>query len=106
MVYIRKIKAVLSTPQFDAWLRRLKDTQGKARILARLRRFSLGQGGDIKSVGGGVFELRIHTGPGYRLYLMSRSDYVILLLAGGDKTTQNRDIKAAKTLALQYGKKS
>ncbi|ASK36561.1 addiction module protein [Alcanivorax sp. N3-2A] len=93
-------------PQFDEWLHRLKDAQGKARISARIRRVSLGNIGDIKSVGGRVSELRIHAGPGYRVYLTYRGQEIIILLVGGDKSTQNKDINAAKALAQQYQEES
>ncbi|KYZ87439.1 addiction module protein [Alcanivorax sp. KX64203] len=96
------MKTILTTPEFDAWLRRLRDKQGKARVNARIRRVALGNLGDIKSVGGGVSELRIHTGPGYRVYLTIRGLEVIILLVGGDKSTQSKDIKAAKALADRY----
>ncbi len=96
------MKTILTTPEFDTWLRRLRDKQGKARVNARIRRVALGNLGDIKSVGGGVSELRIHTGPGYRVYLTIRGLEVIILLVGGDKSTQSKDIKAAKALADRY----
>lgn len=67
-VYTGQPVTVFATQQFDDWMGRLKDAQGKSRIAARIRRISLGNMGDIKSVGGGVSELRIHTGPGYRVY--------------------------------------
>ncbi|MCH2558154.1 MAG: type II toxin-antitoxin system RelE/ParE family toxin [Alcanivorax sp.] len=102
MVYIDPIESVLSTPGFHHWLRGLKDAQGKAHILARLRRLSLGNPGDIKQLGGSVYELRIHTGPGYRIYLTRRNKGILVLLAGGIKATQRKDIRAAQSLARQY----
>jgi len=95
-------KPILATPQFNHWMRRLKDTRGKARISARIRKVSLGNMGDIKPVGGRVSELRIHTGPGYRVYLTVRTSDVVILLVGGSKRTQDKDIKVARAMARQY----
>jgi putative addiction module killer protein len=89
----------LRTEEFDAWLRALRDQVGKARILARLRSAQLGNLGDCASVGGGVFEMRVHVGPGYRLYFAHRGNAVYWLLCGGDKGSQARDIGAAKAMA-------
>lgn len=102
MVYVFKMKTILTTTQFDDWLTRLRDKQSKARINARIRRLALGNPGDIKSVGGEVSELRIHAGPGYRVYLTVRGFEVIILLVGGDKSTQSKDIAAAQALAKKY----
>lgn len=87
------------TETFDAWLKGLRDPRGKARILARLRSVEAGNLGDIKAVGDGVSELRLHTGPGYRVYLTRVGTVVFVLLCGGDKSSQARDIKTAKALA-------
>ncbi len=106
MVYIGDIESILTTSRFEDWLRGLKDGQGKARVLARIRRLSLGSTGDMKSVGKGVYELRIHTGPGYRVYLTMRGQEVVILLTGGDKGSQSRDIEAARALAKQYQEES
>ncbi|MBN9132775.1 MAG: type II toxin-antitoxin system RelE/ParE family toxin [Nitrosospira multiformis] len=81
------------------WFTRLHDIQAKARINARLRRAELGNFGDCKLIGGGVLEMRIHYGPGYRLYLTRRGQQTFILLAGGDKSTQMQDIKVALQLA-------
>ncbi|MBG14562.1 MAG: type II toxin-antitoxin system RelE/ParE family toxin [Alloalcanivorax venustensis] len=105
-VYTGQPVTVFATQQFDDWMGRLKDAQGKSRIAARIRRISLGNMGDIKSVGGGVSELRIHTGPGYRVYLTLRGQEVVILLVGGDKSSQSKDIKSAKALAKQYQEES
>lgn len=94
-------KTILTTDVFDAWFTALRDKQGKARIAARLRRVEQGNLGDVKPVGEGVSELRIHSGPGYRIYFMQRGQEVIILLAGGDKDTQAKDIKTALELARQ-----
>ena len=90
---------VLLSDQFDKWLTKLKDVRGKARILARIRSAELGNLGDVKSVGKGISEMRIHYGPGYRVYFTRRGKLVILLLVGGDKSSQKRDIKRAMALA-------
>ncbi|SJM92045.1 conserved hypothetical protein [Crenothrix polyspora] len=90
---------ILTTETFDNWFEQLRDNQAKARIKAKLRRASEGNLGDIKPVGEGVSEIRIHYGSGYRLYFMYKGLKVIILLAGGDKATQDRDIKAALSIA-------
>ena len=81
------------------WYERLKDRQAKVRIAVRIRRMQFGNFGDAKSVGDGVSELRFAFGPGYRVYFTERNDEIIILLAGGDKSTQRRDIEKAKQLA-------
>ena len=81
------------------WFARLKDREARARVLVRIRRLSLGNAGDTKSVGGGVAELRIDYGPGYRIYFVRRGEALIVLLVGGDKSTQAADIRAALDLA-------
>lgn len=91
--------AVEQTAEFAAWLTRLRDAQGRVRILKRLRRLADGGFGDCKPVGEGVHELRMFFGQGYRVYFMQRGELVILLLAGGDKDSQDRDIALAKQLA-------
>ncbi len=88
----------LRTAEFDEWLKALRDPIGKARILARIRAAELGHFGDSASVGDGVFELRIHAGPGYRVYYWRQSNVTYWLLCGGDKSTQRRDISRAKQL--------
>jgi len=87
------------TEEFARWLGRLRDTRARARIRIRLDRLALGLPGDVKSVGAGVSELRIDYGPGYRVYFVRRGHALVVLLAGGDKTTQSRDIASAKRLA-------
>jgi putative addiction module killer protein len=81
------------------WLRTLRDTQGKARILMRLQALQLGRWGDVKGIGGGLVELRIDWGPGYRVYLVQAEDLHVVLLCGGTKDTQARDIAKARQLA-------
>ena len=88
-----------STDIFSRWLSRLRDRRAKATILARLRRLSIGHLGDVSPVGEGVSELRIHHGPGYRVYFVRRGETLIVLLCGGDKGSQKRDIDKAKDLA-------
>jgi putative addiction module killer protein len=89
---------VVRTDVFDEWLRALRDLRGRARIDMRIRRLADGNPGDVRPVGKGVSELRIDIGPGYRIYYASRGDALIVLLAGGDKSSQPRDIE--KALAL------
>lgn len=88
----------LRTPEFDSWLKALRDPIGKARIAARVRSAEQGNFGDCESVGDGVSEMRIHCGPGYRVYFARRGGFVFLLISGGDKSTQKKDIKQAKAL--------
>jgi putative addiction module killer protein len=88
----------LRTPEFDAWIRALGDPIGKARILARIRSAEAGNFSDTAPVGAGILEMRVHVGPGYRLYFCRRGEVTYLLLCGGDKSSQRRDIRAAKTI--------
>ena len=90
---------IRQTALYSKWFDGLRDRAARVRILNRIRRLSLGNSGDTKSVGGGVSELRIDYGPGYRIYYVLREHTLIVLLAGGDKSTQNRDIKAAIKLS-------
>lgn len=89
---------ILKTEVFARWLNGLRDLHARARIQARIERLAMGNPGDVKSVGAGVSELRIDYGPGYRVYYTKRGREVIILLAGGDKRTQNRDIETALRL--------
>jgi len=93
MIEIRQSRA------FATWFGRLRDRQARARILVRIDRLSLGNPGDARPVGEGVSELRIDYGPGYRVYFASRGPGLIIVLGGGDKRTQDRDIEAALALA-------
>ena len=93
----RTIKVEL-TATFDRWLERLRDPQGAARISQRLVRLRRGHWGDVKPVGDGVIELRVFSGPGYRLYAAKRGEAWVIMLAGGDKSSQSRDIEEAKRL--------
>ena len=89
---------VQQTDVFASWLSHLRDAKAKARILARLESVTQGHLGDTKSVGAGVRELRVHFGPGYRVYFAQTGRIVLLLLCGGDKSSQKRDIERAKRL--------
>lgn len=93
------MNTILRTDVFDAWLTTLRDLQGKARILMRIRSAERGNFGDIDSLGASVWEMRIHTGPGYRVYFTRQTGDVYVLLCGGSKRGQQRDIARAKKLA-------
>ncbi len=93
MIEIRK------TERFARWIDNLRDIGGRARILARIERLVGGNPGDVKRIRGGISEMRIDYGPGYRVYFKKRGRELIILLAGGDKSTQARDIEAALRLA-------
>lgn len=88
---------------FSAWLARLKDDRG--RILARLERIRRGNFGDHKSVGGGIEELRLHFGTGFRIYFIRSGTEIVVLLAGGSKSSQQKDIARARTIAKQWTEK-
>lgn len=92
---------VKRTDEFSAWLRALRDIRARAKIVARIDRLALGNPGDVAPVGNGVSEMRIHYGPGYRVYFVQRGNDVVVLLCGGDKRTQDSDIAAAKKLAAE-----
>jgi len=87
---------------FDTWLFGLRDRRAVARIAARLDRLAAGNPGDVEPVGEGVSELRINYGPGYRVYFIQRGPVLVILLCGGDKSTQSKDIKQAKVLAAEW----
>jgi putative addiction module killer protein len=97
--YNHTMNILQTTHSFDQWLKSLQDQIGKARILKRLSAAESGAWGDCDNVGEGVAEMRIHCGPGYRVYFTRVGDTVYLLLAGGDKTSQKRDIKTAIAMA-------
>jgi putative addiction module killer protein len=90
---------VRQTKEFSAWLRRLRDANAVARIVARIRRMEQGNPGDTRSVGKGIVEMRIPYGPGYRIYFVHRGAQIVILLCGGDKRTQGQDIEQAQILA-------
>jgi putative addiction module killer protein len=95
MIEIRK------TDVFAKWLDSLKDVRAKARILVRIDRMQNGNFGDVSSVGEGISELRIFYGPGYRIYFVQRGSEIVILLNGGDKSSQSKDIAKAKKLAQE-----
>jgi putative addiction module killer protein len=92
---------VRQTTTYASWFDSLRDKAAKVRIDIRIRRLSLGNPGDVKAVGEGVSELRVNVGPGYRIYYVQRGSEFIVLLAGGDKSTQDQDIRDAKSLARE-----
>ena len=89
------------TDEFSDWLRNLRDLRAKAKIATRIDRLALGNPGDVAPVGGGVSEMRIHYGPGYRVYFIQRGEDIVVLLCGGDKGSQASDIATAKKLASE-----
>jgi putative addiction module killer protein len=90
---------VRQTVDYVEWFASLRDRTARNRIDVRIRRLSLGNPGDVKPVGDGVSELRVDYGPGYRVYFIKKGNHYVVLLAGGDKSTQDRDIRQAKALA-------
>lgn len=90
---------VRESDEYARWFARLRDRRARAKILTRIRRLSLGNPGDVTPVGRGVLEMRIHYGPGYRVYFIWQNRAVVILLAGGDKSTQRQDIERARQLA-------
>ena len=99
MGYDDSIIEIRETANYSAWLTRLRDRKARARIAERIHRLRLGNPGDVAPVGDGVSEMRIHYGPGYRVYYRQLGCEVIILLAGGDKSTQQKDICRARALA-------
>ncbi|MFT0547542.1 type II toxin-antitoxin system RelE/ParE family toxin [Allopusillimonas ginsengisoli] len=95
------MKSVFTTEVFDAWFAELRDKMAKRQIQAMIRRVELGNFGDCEPVGEGVSEMRIHPGPGYRVYFAQQGVEIVILLAGGDKSTQKKDIKIALEIARE-----
>src|SRR5574337_90600 len=93
---------VVKSATFDRWQRKLKDRKAAARVAIRIDRLAMGNPGDVKPVGRGVSELRINFGPGYRIYYLREGNWVIVLLCGGDKSTQESDIKTAQRIAEEW----
>ena len=93
---------VIQSATFRRWVHSLRDRRAVARINIRIRNASAGNFGDTRSVGGGVSEMRIHYGPGYRLYFTRKGNQLIILLCGGDKDSQERDIRLARELAQDW----
>jgi len=92
---------VCKTEEFDSWLRELRDDKAVARIASRIERLALGNQGDVKAVGEGVSEMRLTYGPGYRIYYKQTGKTIMLILCGGNKSTQDSDIKRAKAIASE-----
>ena len=92
---------VLKTDEFDRWLSDLADERARTKIASRIARLSFGNAGDVKSVGEGVSEMRVHHGPGYRVYYKQTGRTIVVILCGGDKSTQDRDIRRAKEIAAE-----
>lgn len=92
---------ILETEIFSDWLSGLRDMRAKVEVARRVRRLALGNPGDVKPVGDGISELRIHYGPGYRVYFVQRGNVMIILLCGGDKKSQSKDIALAVKLAKE-----
>ncbi len=98
------MKQIRKTDVYAEWIDNLRDLQGRARILVRVERLASGNPGDVKAISDGVSELRVHVGPGYRVYFSQRGNDIVILLAGGDKRTQPRDIQTALQLAKNLEK--
>lgn len=101
--YSARVFTVLQTEEFVAWLDALKDKRAQVRIAARLRQVEAGSLGDWQPIEGEVSEMRVHFGPGYRLYFVRRGRVIVLVLNAGDKSTQRRDIRRALKLAAELG---
>ncbi|MCC6453251.1 MAG: type II toxin-antitoxin system RelE/ParE family toxin [Acidobacteria bacterium] len=93
---------IVKSDTFDRWLRKLRDPQAKARVEMRIRRLGLGNPGDVQPIGAGLSEMRIDYGPGYRVYYLEQGGVVVILLCGGDKRSQQKDIVRAKELAKEW----
>ena len=106
MLELRYYQTSVGEQPFVEWLQSLTDRQARTRVEARLARVAVGNLGDVEPVGEGVLELRIDWGPGYRVYFSRLGQVIILLLCGGDKRTQQKDIKRAKTYFEDYKKRS
>ncbi len=102
MVYNIGMVEIVESDTFKRWVRSLRDHSAVTRINARLRNVSIGNFGDTRPIGDGISEMRIHYGPGYRLYFIREGSTVIVLLCGGDKDSQQRDIERAKRLAQDW----
>ncbi len=92
---------VRKTDEFDNWLSRLTDHRALAKIIVRIERLAAGNAGDVKAVGGGISEMRINQGAGYRVYYKLTGKTIILILCGGDKSSQDKDIKRAREIAAE-----
>jgi putative addiction module killer protein len=92
---------VLTTDEFDQWLSDLADERAKTKIASRVARLRFGNAGDAKPVGEGISEMRVHHGPGYRVYYKQTKKTIIVMLCGGDKSTQEKDVRRAKKMAAE-----
>lgn len=101
ILYTLYMNVIYTTETFDTWFNALRDKMAQKRVQARIKRAELGNFGDCQPIGEGVSEMRIHYGPGYRLYFMQQGIEMVVLLAGGDKSTQQADIRLALELARQ-----
>lgn len=99
--YNKPMYQITETEEFSQWLRGLKDAGTRLRLIKRLRRASLGNLGDVRSVGDGIFEMREFFGPGWRMYYLQKDRMLVLMLGGGEKSTQSRDIRRVKVLARE-----
>lgn len=95
------MNSILRTDQFNLWLKELRDPIGKARIIARIRSAESGNFGDCEPIGNGISEMRVHSGPGYRIYFIKKGDLIFVLLCGGNKSSQTKDISLAKKIAKE-----
>ena len=102
MVYCPRMLEIIKSGTFDTWLRDLRDRQARARIEVRIRRLSLENPGQHRALKGGICELKVDYGPGYRVYYTYRNQTLVLLLCGGNKSTQDQDIKLAQNIAKQW----
>ena len=102
MVYNTIVYKILQTEKYKKWFKKLRDNIAKQNITWRIERMFNGNFGDSKNVGGGVFELRVDVGKGYRVYFTNNGKEIVILLVGGDKSTQDEDIKAAREMAKEY----
>lgn len=96
------MKEIIRSETFSDWLSSLKDSRARSRVLARIDRMREGNFGDAEPIGDGLSEARIHYGPGYRVYFMQQCDVIVVLLCGGDKSSQTKDIKQARRIAKAW----
>ncbi|EAQ6131930.1 type II toxin-antitoxin system RelE/ParE family toxin [Salmonella enterica] len=96
------MKEIIRSETFSDWLSSLKDSRARSRVLSRIDRMREGNFGDAEPIGDGLSEARIHYGPGYRVYFMQQGDVIVVLLCGGDKSSQTKDIKQARRIAKAW----
>jgi putative addiction module killer protein len=101
--YIYNMNIIKKTEKFEKWFKKLHNISAKGKILSRLKRAELGNLGDVKTICAGLFEMRIDCGPGYRIYFTKKEEVIILLLVGGDKSTQDKNIKQAQHVLSELG---